>query len=94
MRARDTAVGLRHGRAPALTAAGLFELVDAFPDLETLGFGQMAVGVVVAFVTAYATIAWLLRFVATNSLRPFVYYRVALGALLVAALATGVVSAT
>jgi undecaprenyl-diphosphatase len=79
---------------PALTAAGLFELVDAFPDLETLGFGQMALGIVVAFVTAYATIAWLLRFVATNSLRPFVYYRLALGALLVAALATGVLSAT
>jgi undecaprenyl-diphosphatase len=79
---------------PALTAAGLFELVDAWPDLKTLGFGQMAVGIVVAFFTAYASIAWLLRFVATNSLRPFVWYRVALGLLLAAALATGMMSAT
>ncbi len=79
---------------PALTAAGLFELVDAWPDLRTLGFGQMAVGIVFAFGTAYASIAWLLRFVATNSLRPFVWYRVGLGLLLAGALATGLISAT
>ncbi len=79
---------------PALTAAGLFELVDAWPDLKTLGFGQMAVGILVAFVTAYATIAWLLRYVASNSLRPFVWYRIALGLLLAGALATGLMSAT
>jgi undecaprenyl-diphosphatase len=79
---------------PALTAAGLFELVDAWPHLKTLGFGQMAVGIVVAFVTAYASIAWLLRFVATNSLRPFVWYRIGLGVLLAVALATGTMSAT
>ncbi|KRE62790.1 undecaprenyl-diphosphate phosphatase [Nostocoides sp. Soil756] len=79
---------------PALTAAGLFELVDARHDLAVLGVGQMLVGILVAFVTAYASIAWLLRFVATNSLRPFVWYRVALGVLLVVALAAGWVSAT
>lgn len=79
---------------PALTAAGLFELVDAFHDLKALGVGQMLVGIVVAFVTAYASIAWLLRFVASNSLRPFVWYRVALGLLLAGALASGVMSAT
>ena len=43
----------------------------------------MGTGIVVAFVVAYASIAWLLRFVATNSLMPFVWYRVALGAVLV-----------
>ena len=79
---------------PALTAAGLFQLVEAWPDLEILGLGQMLVGIVVAFITAYASIAWLLRFVATNSLRPFVWYRVGLGLLLAVALATGWMSAT
>ena len=79
---------------PALTAAGLFQLVEAWPDLRILGFGQMLVGIVVAFVTAYASIAWLLRFVATNSLRPFVWYRVGLGLLLAGVLATGLMSAT
>ena len=65
---------------PALTAAA-FELARGTEDVLALGVGQMVVGVVVAFVTAYASIAWLLRFVATNSLRPFIWYRVGLGLL-------------
>ena len=80
--------------AIALTAAGLFELVDARHDLTALGTGKMLVGNVVAFVVAYASIAWLLRFVATNSLRSFVWYRVVLGLVLAGALATGLMSAT
>ncbi|MEO5610183.1 MAG: undecaprenyl-diphosphate phosphatase [Ornithinibacter sp.] len=79
---------------PALTAAGLFEAVGERDNLVDLGLGQMAVGILVAFVTAYASIAWLIRFVATNSLRPFIWYRVALGVLLAVLLATGVLTAT
>lgn len=79
---------------PALTAAGVFELARGTQDVLALGVGQMLVGVLVAFATAYASIAWLLRFVATNSLRPFIWYRVALGALLVVALSAGWVTAT
>jgi undecaprenyl-diphosphatase len=77
---------------PALTAAGLYEA--ARTDLSRLGKGQMGVGILVAFVVAYASIAWLLRFVASNTLKPFVYYRVALGVVLVVVLATNVLSAT
>ena len=77
---------------PALTAAGLYEA--ATTDLSNLGKGQMAVGIIVAFVVAYASIAWLLRFVASNSLMPFVWYRVALGLALVGTLVTGVLTAT
>jgi len=77
---------------PALTAAGLYEAAKT--DLSGLGKGEMAVGILVAFVVAYASIAWLLRFVATNSLKSFVYYRVALGIVLVVVLATNVLSAT
>lgn len=79
---------------PALTAAGLFELASELDNLKVLGVGQMLVGILVAFVTAYASIAWLLRFVATNSLRPFVWYRVALGLGLAVALGVGAISAT
>ena len=79
---------------PALTAAGLFQVVQQGEDLRTLGVGQMLVGILVAFVTAYASIAWLLRFVAGHSLRSFVGYRVALGAGLAVALAAGWMSAT
>jgi undecaprenyl-diphosphatase len=76
---------------PALTAAGLFEA--ATTDLSPLGGGQMALGILVAFVVAYASIAWLLKFVAGHTLTSFVSYRVALGVVLVVLLATGVMGA-
>jgi undecaprenyl-diphosphatase len=79
---------------PALTAAGIFEAYDGRDELVHLGIGQMLVGVVVAFATAYASIAWLLRFVASNSLRPFIWYRIGLGLLVAAGLVTGVLTAT
>ncbi|WP_226347037.1 undecaprenyl-diphosphate phosphatase [Agilicoccus flavus] len=77
---------------PALTAAGLFGLKDVDPAI--IPFGPMIVGIVVSFIVAYASIAWLLRFVATNSLRPFIYYRVVLGLVLIGLLGGGVMSAT
>ena len=50
--------------------------------------------VLVSFVVAYATVAWLLRYVARHSIAVFVWYRWALGAALIVALATGWISAT
>jgi undecaprenyl-diphosphatase len=77
---------------PALTAAGLYELKDV--DTTVVGAGQILVGTVVSFVVAYASIAWLLRFVQRHPITVFVYYRVALGVALVALLVSGVLSAT
>ncbi|HET7430491.1 MAG TPA: undecaprenyl-diphosphate phosphatase [Nocardioides sp.] len=77
---------------PALLAAGLFELKDALGG--DIGVGETVVGTIVAFVVAYATIAWLLRFVAHHPITWFVPYRVALGALILVLLASGVMSAT
>ena len=77
---------------PALTAAGLYDVKDADPSV--VGFGQMALGVVVAFFVAYASIAWLLRFVAHHPITVFVWYRVALGLALCVALGAGWLSAT
>ncbi|MGO4598410.1 undecaprenyl-diphosphate phosphatase [Terrabacter sp. 2RAF25] len=79
---------------PALTAAGLFQAVQEKDGLSALGIGPVIVGLVVAFIVAYASIAWLLKFVASNSLLPFVWYRVALGLVLVVGLVTTVISAT
>jgi undecaprenyl-diphosphatase len=92
---RVTATNLSFFMAiPALTAAGLFEAVQERDHLEALGVGQMAVGLVVSFVVAYGSIAWLLRFVRSNKITAFVWYRVALGIVLVVLLATGAMSAT
>jgi undecaprenyl-diphosphatase len=77
---------------PALLAAGVFELKDAFSG--DIGVGEALVGVVVAFLVAYASIAWLLRFVAHHTIAWFVPYRVALGVLLLVLLGTGVLSPT
>lgn len=78
---------------PALTAAGLFELKDALKG-DTVGVPALVVGTVVSFVVAYASIAWLLRFVVRHSIVTFVWYRVAIGAALVVALSAGWLSAT
>jgi len=77
---------------PALTAAGLFELKDV--DTHTVGVGQLLLGVVVAFAVAYASIAWLLKFVAHHPITTFVWYRVVLGLVLFGVLAAGWLSAT
>jgi undecaprenyl-diphosphatase len=77
---------------PALLAAGLFELKDALGG--SISVGETVVGTVVAFVVAYASIAWLLRFVAHHPITWFVPYRVAVGVAVLALLATDVISAT
>lgn len=79
---------------PALTAAGIYQAVDEREGLRLLGTGPIIVGIIVAFVVAYASIAWLLRFVGSNSLKPFVWYRWGLGIVLVILLATSVMSHT
>src|SRR5213078_3192164 len=69
---------------PALAAAGLYELKDALKG-NSVGVPALVVGTVVSFVVAYATIAWLLRFVVRHSIVVFVWYRVALGVVLLVA---------
>jgi undecaprenyl-diphosphatase len=77
---------------PALLAAGLFEMKDALGG--SIGVGPTIVGTAVSFVVAYASVAWLLKFVAHHSIGRFVPYRVVLGVVLLVLLGTGVMSAT
>ena len=76
---------------PALTAAGLYELKDV--NASVVGFGQLAVGIVISFFVAYASIAWLLKFVAHHPITTFVWYRVGLGLVLCVVLGAGWLSA-
>ncbi|MFD5608584.1 undecaprenyl-diphosphate phosphatase, partial [Streptomyces sp. NPDC127064] len=48
---------------------------------------------VVSFVVAYASIAWLLKFVAKHSFNAFVIYRIIAGLAILGLCAAGVVSA-
>lgn len=79
---------------PALVGAGVFEAYDSRSQLANLGYGPMLVGIAMSFVVAYASIAWLLKFVASNSLMSFVWYRVVVGLLLAGALWAGWLTAT
>ena len=73
---------------PAVAAAGVFELPKV---LRTPGLAgaPLLVGLLVAAVSGYLSIAWLLRFLRTRTTLPFVIYRVLLGAALLIAVATG-----
>ncbi|ELS50732.1 undecaprenyl-diphosphate phosphatase [Streptomyces viridochromogenes] len=73
---------------PALTGAGVYELKDALGAAGT-GALPLAAGTAVSFVVAYASIAWLLKFVAKHSFNAFVMYRIVVGVLLFGLLGTG-----
>jgi undecaprenyl-diphosphatase len=70
---------------PALTAAGLYELKDALDG--GVGLGPTLAGTAISFIVAYASVAWLLRFVAHHSIAKFVPYRVALGVVVLVVIA-------
>ncbi|MEV6945392.1 undecaprenyl-diphosphate phosphatase [Streptomyces sp. NPDC051172] len=76
---------------PALTGAALYELKDAVG--AGVGVAPPAVGTAVSFVVAYASVAWLLKFVAKHSFNAFVVYRIVVGAGLLGLLATGALNA-
>lgn len=75
---------------PAVFAAGLFNLGDV-TDESRFSTAQILGATVVAFVVGYAVIAWLLRYISTHSFRGFVIYRVVVGTILLASLATGII---
>jgi undecaprenyl-diphosphatase len=91
------ALGLRRDAAarfsfllsvPAVTAAGVFELPKVLKAPGLAG-APLAVGVIVAAISGYLSIAWLLRFLRTRTTMPFVIYRLALGVALLIAIAAG-----
>ena len=75
---------------PAVVLSGLFELRHAGEG--NLPVGATALATLLAFVTGYASIAFLLRYLARHSIAVFVAYRVALGALVIALAASGAIS--
>jgi undecaprenyl-diphosphatase len=82
---------------PAVVMSGVFSLPDVF---DKTGGGlvpsgaQMVVATIIAFGLGYASIAWLLKYVSAHTFYPFVLYRVALGAIVMALLINGTIAAT
>ena len=78
---------------PAIAGAGVFEMKDALRDLGDGAWLPLAVGTAVAAIAGYASIAWLLRYLARRTLAPFSVYRIVMAVALAALLLAGVVPA-
>lgn len=80
---------------PTLIAAGGFQIVQEASAIGApggVGWAAVAIGTVVSFVVAYASIAWLLKFVSTNDFTLFVVYRIVLGLVIAGLLVAGIVT--
>lgn len=69
---------------PTLTAASLFSLYKGLPELDPAAALDLGLGFAAAFGSALAVIRVFLAYVQTHDFRPFAYYRIAFGLLLLA----------
>jgi undecaprenyl-diphosphatase len=74
---------------PAVGGAGFLELFHERHHLAQLGWTPIAVSIVLAFISGYASIWFLLRYLRTHTTHIFIYYRIALGIVMIALLAGG-----
>ena len=74
---------------PAITAAGVLELVSEREHLAGIGTTPILVAIVVAFISGWASIFFLLRYLRTHTTHVFIYYRYVLGVVMIVLLATG-----
>jgi undecaprenyl-diphosphatase len=70
---------------PTLGAATVYDLAKKHEALAQGDLVWLLVATGVSFVVAWASIRWLLRFVATHDLTPFAWYRIALGVIVLIA---------
>jgi undecaprenyl-diphosphatase len=67
---------------PTLTAASMFSLLKAAKTITADEASSLAIGFIAAFITALLVIRGFLRYVQTHDFRPFAYYRIVFGLLL------------
>lgn len=71
---------------PAVFGSGFYELYKIVSGHENadgpFGIGETLLATIIAFAVGYLIIGWFLKFISTNSFRPFVWYRIGLGLLL------------
>ncbi|MFE5137148.1 undecaprenyl-diphosphate phosphatase [Streptomyces fagopyri] len=76
---------------PAVLASGTFEVKDA-TESGHVSWGPTVFATVIAFVVGYAVIAWFMKFISHKSFMPFVWYRIALGIVIIALVGADVLS--
>lgn len=78
---------------PAVVLSGLFE-ARKIGDKTNPGLGLTVLSAIFAFIVGLASIHWLMRWLSSHSTFVFIWYRIALGVLLIVLLSAGVLSAT
>jgi undecaprenyl-diphosphatase len=76
---------------PTLFAAGGYSLWKERALLSLADLPMFAVGFVVSFLSAWACVRWLLRYIASHSFVAFAWYRIAFGIVVLATAWTGAV---
>ena len=74
--------------SPAIAGAAVLTMAEASASDETVAWGPMLAGAIVAGGVGWLVIRGLLAFLQTNTLRPFVWYRIALGLVVIGAALT------
>jgi undecaprenyl-diphosphatase len=69
---------------PTLIGAGVYSLYKERALLSLTDLPLFLVGLVFSFLSAWACVRWLLRFVSTHSFNGFAYYRIAFGLVVLA----------
>jgi undecaprenyl-diphosphatase len=70
---------------PLIAGAALLKGYEVHKEGLPAGMhGPFLVGIVVSAVVGYATIAWLIRYLQSNSLRLFIIYRIVFGIVVIA----------
>lgn len=76
---------------PAVLAAGAYQFIQSFGNLPSDLLFATSLATVVSFVSGYAVIAWLLKYLERGSYMPFVAWRILVGVGLLALLSVGAV---
>ncbi len=76
---------------PTLIGAGAYSLYKERHVLQAADAPLFAVGLLFAFISAYACVRWLLRYIASHSFVPFAWYRIVFGLIVLGTAYFGVI---
>lgn len=77
---------------PTIAGATVFDLFAHRHELTASDLPIFTIGTVTAFISAFFVVNRLIAFVGKHGFKPFAYYRIAFGAILLVLLATGLLS--
>jgi undecaprenyl-diphosphatase len=76
---------------PTLVAAGGYDFFKHRALFSSADLGLFGVGLVAAFVAAIVCVRWLIHYVATHDFKPFAWYRIAFGVVVLVTAYAGIV---